>query len=577
MLVRNVYQGKRAAASFQLTAGLTLAELEAETVALVRHERELLARGDCPRSSCDGKPHHGFPHPHDAKISLPRSPVEQAKALISDFADRPHLEYLSERIRLAVEDVEAGVGRRMIVELPPRTGKTFMTTQAATAWIMGRHPEWPIVLSSYSSELATSWSREIRRWVEAGLLGDHVGVAPDSGRAEGWETTRGGKLTARSLGGGTTGFGAKVLVIDDPHKDFAEAHSLTQRNLVWNWWLGVGSARLHRPALVIVVLTRWHEDDFAGRLLSSEYPGDPEEWEVIRLPAIAEESDILGREPGEALLSPLVDETPEEAVAQWKKVRQDVGSYTWAALYQQRPSPPEGTIVNADWWRFWTTDPELASRLPDGSLDPDGQTILANPERWGAGQWVDSWDTSFKGGERSDYAVGQRWVKYEGSRFLTHQWRGRWDFTEALEVMKASTAKSDPVKSPYGEHVRVRVIEDSANGPAIISTLRKTVDGIVPYTVRDSKEGRARAVSPEIERGEVRLPHPSQSGFGWVTEFLSEWREFPNGKNDDQVDATTQALIHLKDEEKPVGGKLVSPPRRGTPSQSLNAALMGRR
>lgn len=475
------------------------------------------------------------------KKNVPETPFRQAREIIPNFAARDHLMYLSHRIKKALEDVENGIDRRLIVEMPPRSGKSTIASQIAPAWILNQHPDWDIALASYSHDLAVSWGRQIRRWAEAGYL-TNVHIAEDSGKAEGWETTAGGKLISRALGGGTTGFGAKVLVIDDPHKDFIDAHSAVKREQVWQWWLNVGSTRLHPPSLVVVIQTRWHEDDLVGRLLSREYPGDPNDWEVIRFPAIAGDHDVLGREPGDPLYSPLAQETREEALERWERVRRDVGSYTWNALYQQNPSQPEGSIFMMDTFRYWTTDPNLADMLPDGTPDPDGKTVLIEENYFNNGDWLDSWDCAFKGTEDSDFVVGQRWVRVEANRYLIAQQRNRWSFSQTLAGMRAWAETS----SPYGHLVHKRAIEEAANGAAIIDSLKNEISGLKPIKARNSKEARARAITPEIESGNVFLPHPAQAGYEWVNDLLSELREFPTGKYDDQVDALTQALAELR-------------------------------
>lgn len=466
---------------------------------------------------------------------LPTSPLGQAFELVDGFKDRPHLQYLSDRLAQAVRDVENGKERRIIVEMPPRSGKSLLATQITPAWILSCHPSWPIVLTSYSGTLATEWGRQIRRWVTENRFGEHLAVQRDAGAASGWQTTEGGALLSRSIREALTGHGAKVLIVDDPHKDFAEAHSEASRAAVWNWFQTVAQTRLQPPSLVIVIMTRWHEDDLVGRLQSEEY-GDPSDWEVISLPAIAEKADVLGREPGEPLISPLVDESAEEALARWEKVRRAVGSYAWSALYQQRPSPPTGAIFDTGWWKYWTTDPELA----DGD-----KVVLVTAEELRNGKWVDSWDATFKGADTSDFVVGQRWAMVGGDRLLMDQVRDRLSFTETIEKMKAWGPAASPL-SRYGDLVHQRLIEDKANGPAIIDTLKREISGIKPIEPRGSKEARARAVTPEIESGNVRLPHPSMPGFDWVTEFVSEFREFPNGAHDDQVDAASQALNFLR-------------------------------
>lgn len=467
---------------------------------------------------------------------LPSTPLAMAQHLVPGFVERDHLTYLSERLEAAVRDVEAGVSRRLVVSLPPRSGKSLMTTQVLPGWVLAHHPQWPVVLTSYDGTLATSWGRQVRRWAEAGRLGSNVSVAADNGAAGQWETTEGGSVTSRSRREPLSGYGAKVLVIDDPHKDWLDAHSKVSRDEVWNWWTSVVQTRLEGPTLVVVIHTRWHEDDLTGRLLSRAYPGDPEDWEVISLPAVAvSEGDVLGREIGEPLLSPLEVEGPEEARERWAKVRREVGEYTFSALYQQSPSPATGSIFDMDSIRYWTDDPALESE--------ERGVRYVSPEELAQGRWVDSWDMAFKGTEASDYVVGQRWCRTGPYRILVAQKRGRWGFTESLAQVKSWTHG----RGPYGDRVHQRLVEDKANGTAIIDTLKDEVSGMKAVEPKGSKEARARSITPEWESGHVLLPLPSVEGNEWVRELVSELREFPNGANDDQVDALTQALSEIRD------------------------------
>lgn len=468
-------------------------------------------------------------------VEGPGTPLAMAHHLYEDFATRPHLELISETIAQAVEDVENGISRKLIIEMPPRSGKTTMATLSTSAWMLGRHPDWPIALVSHDGGLATSWGRQIRRWVDTGKLGN-VRTARDAGAAGEWETTAGGKMLSISTRESFTGRGAKVLMIDDPHKDFIDAHSATMRQNVWDWWLSVALTRLEPPSLVIVTMTRWHEDDFVGRLLSPEREGDPADWTVIRLPAIAESSgDDLGRDPGEPLLSPLVVETKEQALARWAEVMRSVGSYVWAAMYLQRPAPEAGAIFNVSWWRYWTTQPHLATE--------DGRIRYVDFQAMTSARWIDSWDMAFKGTESSDYVVGQRWVRDGANRFLVDQVRGRWSFTATLAKVKAWVTAGW-----FPNRVRQRLVEDKANGPAIMDILRDEIAGLKPVEPRGSKEARARSVTPEIESGNVYLPNPAE--YPWVNEFLSEVRAFPTGAHDDQVDGMSQALDELHDTGK---------------------------
>lgn len=496
-----------------------------------------------------------------SQVNLPKNPLEQAVELDDGYRQRPHLEYLSQRLEQAVADVENGISRRIAISMPPRAGKSTLASQYLPVWLLRRHPEWKIGMVSHEASLSTTWGRAVRRWAT-----DHpelgIRIAPDAGAAQEWETREGGGILSRSVGGSITGRGFKVLLLDDLIKDFGAAHSEVLRQGVWDWWLSTASTRLEPPALVIAIGTRWHEDDFIGRLLSAEHEGDPGEWEVISFPAIAEEDDVLGRAVGEPLLTPLVDETPEEALVRWEGVKRDVGSYVWSALYQQRPSPAKGAIFDMSWWRYWTTNPAIANGI-DVLYLPD----VEQPH--GGDTWVEGWDMAFKDTKSSDYVVGQRWVRRGVLRILTAQVRDKWSFTATLPQVRAF---SKP-------HVPTRLIEDKANGTAIIDVLRTEVDGIIAVNPKDSKEVRARAQTPTIEAGNVLLPHPSEPGCEWVRDLLTETRNFPTGAHDDMVDVLVHCLGRLRTAEpmkigNPSGARK---PERARTGSALAAARIQRR
>lgn len=502
----------------------------------------------------------------DSTRALPPGPAEQAAELDPGFNIRPHIAYLSERIAQAVKDVEAGKSRRLLVSMPPRVGKSTLCTQYTPIWILRQHPDWDHVLVSHEGTLAVSWGRAVRRTIEQhrNLLG--IGLALDAGAVGEWETTAGGGVLARTWRGSLTGRGAKVMVIDDPVKDFVEAHSALTRQALWDWWLSVAQTRLEPASLVICVMTRWHESDFAGRLLSDEHEGEADDWEVIKFPAFAEEeTDALGRKPGEPLLSPLINETPEEALTRWEKVKRTVGSYSFSAMFQQHPAPAKGIIFDPGWWRYWTTTPSRATT--------DGQVVYMDPAdllHTSNARWIDSWDCAFKGTDGSDYVVGQRWVKHGPRRYLIAQSRGRRTFTATLKQMQDW---ADPDLGPVGSAVtHEHLVEDKANGTAVIDVMKEQIAGLIPINPTNSKEARARAVTPECEAGNVYLPHPADPGNGWVQDFLDEMQNFPRGAHDDQVDAATQALSRLRDS---AAGVIGIPGGRNGAASSLAGRRIG--
>ena len=330
------------------------------------------------------------------------------------------------------------------------------------------------------------------------------------------------------------------LIIDDPIKDFVEAHSARARQALWQWWLSVAQTRLEPPFFVGLVQTRWHVQDFLGSMFDPEQEGDPEEWEQIRLPAISEgQGDRLGREVGVPLLSPLLNETEDEAKYRWKITKRNVGTAAFSAMYQQRPAPAKGAIFDSAWWRYWTTDRSKATE--------DGQVVYLDPYDLSHGTWLDSWDFRFKAtANAGDYVVGQRWVREAANRYLIAQRRGRWSFTQTIEQLDLWATTDDDAVSPCGHLVHSRLVEEKANGSAIIDVLKDRISGLKPVNPTTSKEARSRAVTPEIESGNVYLPHPSDPGNGWVTDLLGELRNFPHDAFDDMCDALTQALTGLR-------------------------------
>jgi predicted phage terminase large subunit-like protein len=467
------------------------------------------------------------------------SPIDLARELDRRYVARDHLVYLSDRLAQAVRDVEQGASRFVAVSMPPRLGKSRMTSVDFPLWVLHRHPDWELMLLSHDPSLAAGWGRQIRRGVEqnGGML--DLAIASDAGAAKEWEVHRpdgesdgdNGVVLSRSIRESVTGRGAKVMILDDIVKDFAAAHSKSEREFVWDWWTANSRTRLHPPALVVAIGTRWHDDDIIGRLLSPEYDGDPEQWEVISLPALAENPeavdprtkrpfgpDVLGRKEGEPLLSPIVVETPAEALERWADVKQAVGSYAWAALFQQRPSPADGAIFNNDWWQYWRPG--------------DWDDIDAFFERR-----LTSWDCSFKKTDDSDYVVIQEWGCRAADRYLLRQLRKRMTFTETLVEGRLF------IETAEGDGVHEHIVEDKANGTAVIDVLKSEIPGMIPFNPgQDSKEARARAVSPQVEAGNVYLPALA----AWLPDYLSEMKAFPNGSHDDQVDGTTQALLRTR-------------------------------
>lgn len=411
---------------------------------------------------------------------------------------------------------------RLIISLPPQEGKSTRVAADFPTWWLTKNPEARIVVASYAQGLATRNGRAIRNRVtqnpDLGLR-----IAPDNGAVHEWtlEGHQGGVLSV-GIGGGLTGRPADLMVIDDPIKDRKEADSETFRANVWDWWTDVASTRLAPGAPVVVILTRWHEDDLAGRLLAAE---DGHLWRVLNIPAQADhrpekgETDPLGREVGEFLRS-----ARGRTLQQWAAIKVRSGARTWASLYQGRPAPAEGILFKRDVWSRY--DAPQALQRDDGTWwVPVSQ----------GDELCQSWDMTFKDTSGADYVVGQVWLRRGVHVWLLHQVRRRMSFVDTLAAVKAMTAQWPQATAKY--------VEDKANGTAVINMLSRSVPGLIPVEPEGGKVARAAAVSPFVEARNVHLPAAEFAP--WVEDLIEEAASFPSGVHDDQVDALTQAINRL--------------------------------
>jgi predicted phage terminase large subunit-like protein len=451
-------------------------------------------------------------------ISLQRLPtldeVRKARAYVdfsyfmdydSDFRDKDgtHLDVLDETLM----KVSRGELKRVIVTMPPRHGKSERVSRKFPAWHIGRNPNDEVILASYSIDLSRGFSRIARDTLMAhsDLFGVKVDKNNQSAESWGIEGYRGG-LHAAGVGGPITGKGARIAIIDDPVKNAEEADSETMREKIWEWYTSTLYTRLTPDGRIIIVMTRWHEDDLVGRLLKKEQEEiesgshQGERWTVINFPAIAEENDFLGREAGEPLW-------PQYGfdLARLEQIKADVGSRVFNALYQQRPSAAEGQLFKRGWWRYYKVLPKLARKII-------------------------SIDATFKDSDTSDFVSIQVWGKRGADMYLIDRVKDRMDFVTTIQAVRNIVAKHPDAS--------MKLIEDKANGSAIISMLRREIGGIIPVNPAGGKVARAYAVSPHIEAGNVYLPENKP----WVHDFVEECAAFPNGQHDDDVDAMTQAL-----------------------------------
>ncbi len=409
---------------------------------------------------------------------------------------------------------------RLVISMPPQEGKSQRASRRFPLWALTQNPDLRIAIVSYEAGVARRWGRAIRDDVTVNASELGLRVRDDLAAQHEWQLAghEGGVYTA-GIGGALTGRPVDLLIIDDPIKDREQADSQVYRDRAWDWWTDSGSTRLAPGAPVVLILTRWHHDDLAGRLLAAE---DGALWRVVNIPAQADhrpergESDPLGRQPGI-----FMDSARGRTTKQWEAIKVRSGPRTWNALYQGRPSPDAGDLFPAEWARY---DHPLWVDRADGS-------------RWvpGAQELVQSWDFTFKGSKGSDYVVGQVWLRDGIDAYLLDQVRARLSFTASADAMVALSARWPQAVA--------KLVEDKANGPAIISSLASRVPGIIPVEPRGSKHSRAAAISPFAHARNVHLP--TADLLPNVEDLLEEARAFPNGAHDDTIDAMSQALDQL--------------------------------
>lgn len=417
----------------------------------------------------------------------------------------PHLDLICE----ILGKVERGLLSRVILSLPPRHGKSMSVTETFPSWFIGKYAERRVIEVSYGAGLAKKFGRANRRKIEefgAELFNVHVSQENRSVTDWGIRGARGGMISA-GIDGAITGEGADLLIIDDPIKNRKEAESETYRKRIWEEWQDTLLSRLHPGAAVVIIMTRWHENDLVGQILHEDID---KEWTLVNLPAIAEKDDILARPLGAPLWP---DHGFDEKWAE--KTKKSVGSRTWESLFQGRPTVADGSIFLREWWRYYNSLPPVFDEI------------------------VLSWDMAFKDHDDSDFVVGQAWGKIRADRYLLDQVRGRMNFPKTLRAVVE-------FKNKWPSAQRI-LIEDKANGPAVISTLQRDIQGVIPVEPEGGKIVRAHAVTGQIESGNVFLP--SKAIAPWIDDFINEMTAFPNGANDDQVDAATQALTNLAEDD----------------------------
>lgn len=392
-------------------------------------------------------------------------------------------------------------GDRLIITIPPQHGKSVLVSQHFPVWFLLRDPSKHVILASYGSEYAAEWGRKARQVMEQIGPSFGVRVSEDSSAANRWSTDKGGGMYAVGVDGPVTGRSADLLVIDDPTKGAEDACSSTMRARTWDWFQSVAYTRLQPAAPCVIIQTRWHKDDLAGRLLDSGG------WRLVRLPALAEADDPLGRAIGE----PLWPERFDAAILADRK--KTLGSRWWSCLYQQNPVDAEGGMFRREWFGF---------------ADAPPAAFVSMCRFW------DFAGTEARPGSDPDYTVGALvGIDAQGRYWILDIVRVRARAAE-VEAIVQGTAIRD------GKGVVIGIEQEPGSSGASVADrfVRDVLAGYAVYAERatGSKALRAQPFSAQAEAGNVTLIRAP-----WNAECLDEFSEFPFGAHDDQVDAAVAA------------------------------------
>lgn len=404
--------------------------------------------------------------------------------------------------------VAAKQSPRLMIFMPPRHGKSEIGSRSFPAWHLGRYPDHEFIGCSYGSDLANGFSRKVRDVVKDpsfNAVFPECRVNKDSQSVEQWLTTSGGGYSAAGVGGPITGKGAHVLVIDDPVKNRADAESATARDSVWDWYTSTAYTRLAPGGGVLVILTRWHDDDLAGRLLRKQQEGEGDEWVVVEYPAQAI-SDELFRKAGEPLHAERYD---NEAL---ERIKRAVGSRDWQALYQQNPTPEEGEYFEKSMFQWYGP-----KDIPD----------------YGDLNFYTAWDFAIGQKEQNDYSVGVTvGVDKHDNTYVVDVQRGHWGTLELVDkVLQVYKTWRPAITGLERGHIEMTL------RPFLDKRIRE--ERLTSFYIEELKPGtrdkiaRARSIQGRMQQGLVYFrKHCNATAL-----LVAEMMRFPNGVHDDCVDA----------------------------------------
>lgn len=416
-----------------------------------------------------------------------------------------------------------GETKRLIIMAPPQHGKSELATQLFPAFYYGHFPENSLIVGGYAQDKADDFGRATKAYMDSEIyqaIFPQSRISPLSESIRRFQTTKGGHYYAVGIGAGVTGRGANGLILDDPYKNREEADSETRTQYIIDWWTSTFRTRLRGDGWICLIQTRWTKRDLIQYLLDNEDKDKQKyKWRIVQFLAKIEdekdaEADPLGRNVGEVLWPEVFD---EEVIDQ---IKHDVGQRDWNALYQQRPSDAKGEIFLRDWWKYWCYN-NCSAHHQHHYL----------PEKFDDSMQV--WDCSFKDLDTSDYVVGLAGKRKGPNLYVVGRSKKRANVLATCQMIHR-------MRADFPEITRIG-IEDKANGPAIISTMKQQVPGVKEIKAETKKAGRWQAAAPAVESGNVFLPY----GVDWTDDFIEVCAAVPHGKYDDDADAISHLILEL--------------------------------
>lgn len=459
---------------------------------------------------------------------------QSASSNFNDFVKYTFRKYKEnwhhKRLAALLQDVIEGKKKRVIIEMPPRHGKSEMVSRRLPAAFLGAHPDAKIIQASYSASLASKENRQVQRIMltpEYRTIFPNVRISAKDSASGDKRYVRnsqqfeiidtGGQYISAGVGGPITGEGMTLGIVDDPIKNAEEADSETYRDNIWDWWLSTFLTREEGEAAIVVCATRWHEDDLIGRIMAqAEETG--EKWTVVKFEALREdmEDEEDPRAEGEALWP------AKFSKAKLELRKKGLTDRWWNAIYQQRPSATAGNIFKRELWKTFDLDepPKYICKIQSEDTAHDTKTV-------------------------NDYSVITTWGIWAGGADLLDVWRERVEFPDLKKQTIALAHRDTP---------SWLLIERKASGISLIQELQRDTrlpiwgkDSDKPGVIPDKdKVARAQAAVGYVASGKIRIPIRAP----WLADFLSEHSNFPHGKHDDQVDSTTQFINWYRTEWK---------------------------